>query len=46
MQHSLYWDLFNQNGMAFVTEKPRLLMKKGWFLEVESQLGKSFKVSV
>ena len=21
-------------------------MKKGWFLEVESQLGKSFKVSV
>ena len=46
MQHSLYWDLFNENGMDFVTEKPRLLMKNGWFLEVESQLGKSFKVSV
>ena len=42
MQHSLYWDLFNQNGMDFVTEKPRWLMKKDWFLEVESQLGKSF----
>ena len=25
--------------------KPRLLMTKGWFLEVESQLGKSFKPS-
>ena len=32
MQRSLYRDLFNQNGMDFVTEissvKPRLLMKK------------------
>ena len=24
----------------------RLLMKKGWFLDFESKLGKSFKVSV
>ena len=34
-QHSLYRNLFNQNGMDFVTEylsvKPRLLIKKGWF---------------
>ena len=35
----------NQTGMDFVTVKPRLLMKKAGFLEVESQLGKSFKVS-
>ena len=41
----------NQTGMDFVTEisfcktLPRLLLKKGWFLEVESQLGKSVKVS-
>ena len=47
---SFYQDLFNKNGMDFVTEisfcKNLLLMKKGWFLEVESQLGKSFKVSL
>ena len=39
----------NQTGMDFVTEisfcKTRLLMEKTWFLQVESQLGKSFKVS-
>ena len=43
--------VFNQTGMDFVTElsfciKPRLLMTKSWFLEVASQLGKSFKASV
>ena len=33
--------------MVYVTsfKCTRLLMKKGWFSEVESQLGKSFKVS-
>ena len=41
----------NQTGIDFVTEisfcktLAWLLMKKGWFLEVDSQLGKSFKVS-
>ena len=49
MQHSLYRDLFNQDGMDFVTEisfcKSLVVDEKGWFLEVESQLGKSFKVS-
>ena len=45
--------VFNQTGMDFVTGhglylsvKPRLLMRKGWFLEDKSQLGKSFKTSV
>ena len=38
--------VFNQTGMDFVTEISfRLFMIKGWFLEVGSQLGKSFKVS-
>ena len=32
-------------SLKYLSVKPRLLMKKGWFLEVESQLGKSFKVS-
>ena len=48
-QRSLHRDLFNQNGMDFVTEisfcKTPVVDEKGWFLEVESQLGKSFKVS-
>ena len=33
-------------SLKYLSVKPRLLIKKGWFLEVESQLGKSFKVSV
>ena len=33
-------------SLKYLSVKPRLLMKKGWLLEVESQLGKSFKVSV
>ena len=33
-------------SLKYLSVKPRLLMKKGWFLEVESRLGKSFKVSV
>ena len=36
----LAWTL----SLKYLSAKPRLLMKKGWFLEVESQLGKSFKV--
>ena len=39
----------NQTGMDFVTEisfcKTPVVDEKGWFLEVESQLGKTFKVS-
>ena len=31
-------------SLKYLSVKPRLLMKKSWFLEVESQLGKSFKV--
>ena len=45
--------VFNQTGMDFVTEISFCMKtpvvhkkKKGWFLEVGSQLGKSFKVSV
>ena len=37
----LAWTL----SLKYLSVKPRLLMKKGLFLEVESQLGKSFKVS-
>ena len=41
---------FNQNGMDFATEiffcKNPVVDEKGWFLEVECQLGKSFKGSV
>ena len=42
--------VFNhQTGMDVVTEisfcKTPVVDEKGWFLEVESQLGKSFKVS-
>ena len=33
-------------SLKYLSVKLRLLMKKGWFLEVESQLRKSFKVSV
>ena len=33
-------------SLKYLSVKPRLLMKKGWFLEVKSHLGKSFKVSV
>ena len=39
---SMAWTL----SLKYLSVKPRLLMKKGWFLEVESHLGKSFKVSV
>ena len=46
----LYWDHFNQNGMDFVIEisfcKTPVVDEKRLLLEVESQLGKSFKVSV
>ena len=55
MQRSLYWDLFNQNGMDFVTEisfckTPSLLLMKKMLIfkqqtEVQSQLGKSYDVS-
>ena len=43
--------VFNQTGMDFVTEisfciKTTVVHEKGWFLEVGSELGKSFKVSV
>ena len=43
--------VFNQTGMDFVTElsfciETPVVMTKSWFLEVASQLGKSFKVSV
>ena len=34
-----------KNKWKYLSVKPRLLMKKGWFLEIESQLGKSFKVN-
>ena len=41
--------LNHQTGMDFVTEisfcKTPVDDEKGWFLEVESQLGKLFKVS-
>ena len=47
-QRSLYWDLFNQNDMDFATEisfcKTPVVDGKRLVLEVESQLGKSFKV--
>ena len=49
-QRSLYRDLFNQNGMDFATEisfcKTPVVDEKMLVLgtEVESQLGKSFKV--
>ena len=33
-------------SLKYLSVKPRLLTKKGWFLEVESQLGKSFMVFV
>ena len=33
-------------SLKFRSVKPRLLMEKDWFLEVESQLGKLFKLSV
>ena len=33
-------------SLKYLSVKPRLLMKNDWFLEVESQLGKSFKLSV
>ena len=33
-------------SLKYLSVKLRLLMKKDWFLEVESQLGKSFKLSV
>ena len=33
-------------SLKCLSVKPRLLMKRGWFVEVERQLGKSFKVSV
>ena len=36
---------FRHLSLKYLSVIPRLLMKKGWFLEVESQLGKSFKVS-
>ena len=50
-QRSLYRDLYNQNGMDIVTEisfckNPVDDEKMLVFLEDESQLGKSFKVSV
>ena len=40
--------VFNQTGMDFVTEisfyiKTPVVHEKGWFLEVGSQLEKSFK---
>ena len=43
--------VFNQTLMDFVTEisfciKTPVVHEKGWFLEVGSELGKSFKVSV
>ena len=43
--------VFNQTDMDFVTEisfciKTLVVDEKVWFLEVESQLGKSFKASV
>ena len=49
-QRSLYWDLFNQNDMDFATEisfcKTPVVDGKRLVLEVESQLGKSLKLSV
>ena len=32
-------------SLKYLSVKPRLLMKQGWFLEIKSQLEKSFKVS-
>ena len=40
----LYFN-FVSLSLKYLSVKPRLLMKKVGFLEVESQLGKSFKVS-
>ena len=47
---SLYRDLMSYNGMDFVAEisfcKTPVVDEKRLVLEVESELGKSFKVSV